>query len=167
MSSESNVFVEADAVTDEEPHDQNLEPVEPPAEPKPAKTRKPPRKPMDEETKERLLKQLSKGRETAMMNRKKRAEAKKLKEKEAQTDQPPRPTDAGHEFLKKELSDVKSALKELLSQNDIRDARHQVKTPPKEAEPIEEMTTAMPTVTPPPPRIATSKGIRSRWDKYA
>ena len=164
MSSENTVFVEADAVTDEEPHDQKLEPVEPSTEPKPAKTRKPPRKPMDEETKERLLKQLAKGRETAMMNRKKRAEAKKLK---AQPDQPPRPTDVEHEFLKKELSDVKLALKELLSQNDIRDARHQIKTPPKEVEPIEEMTTAMPTVTPPPPRIATSKGIRSRWDKYA
>ena len=159
MSSKNTVFVAPE--TEPEPELESIAEDDPTPE-KPKSRRK--KAPMDEETKERLLKQLAKGRETAMMNRKKRAEAKKLK---AQPDQPPRPTDAGHEFLKKELSDVKSALKELLSQNDIRDARHQVKKPPKEAEPIEEMTTAMPTVTPPPPRIATSKGIRSRWDKYA
>ena len=75
MSSESNVFVEPEA--EPEPELESIAEDDPTPE-KPKSRRK--KAPMDEETKERLLKQLAKGRETASKNRKIKAVEKEAKE---------------------------------------------------------------------------------------
>ena len=132
-----------------------IEPIITEDKPAPKKPRRK-KAPMDEETKERLLKQLAKGRETAALNRKKRAEAKKIRE--AQDAKLEHPVQPAQEDLRKELSEVKLALKELLvaGRRDRREATQEEMEPVKEAIP-----------PPPPPRIATSRGIKSRWDQYA
>ena len=161
MSSENTVFVEPE--TEPEPELESIAEDDPIPD-KPKSRRK--KAPMDEETKERLLKQLAKGRETASKNRKMKAEAKKLTEKQAQ----PAPVEPAQDYLKQELSELRSALKELLAVNKaLRDNSEikRVKEEIKEAkEDVATVPTPTPTVTPPVPRIATSKGIKSRWDKY-
>ena len=147
------VFVEPEPEIEPMPEPGLKSEIEPITEDKPA-PKKPRRKkaPMDEETKERLLKQLAKGRETAALNRKKRAEAKKIRE--AQDAKLEHPVQPAQEDLRKELSEVKLALKELLvaGRRDRSEA----------TEPVKEAIPPLPT-----PRIATSRGIKSRWDQYA
>ena len=160
------VFVEPEA--EPEPELESIAEDDPTPE-KPKSRRK--KAPMDEETKERLLSQLATGRETASKNRKIKAEAKKLKEKQAQ----PAPVEPAQDYLKQELSELRTALKELLAVNKaLRDNSEikRVKEEIKEAKEAKEDVATVPTptlapaVTPPVPRIATSRGIRSRWDKY-
>ena len=151
------VFVEPEPEIEPMPEPGLKSEIEPITEDKPA-PKKPRRKkvPMDEETKERLLKQLAKGRETAALNRKKRAEAKKIRE--AQDAKLEHPVQPAQEDLRKELSEVKLALKELL----VAGRRDRSEATQEEPEPVKEAIPPLPT-----PRIATSRGIKSRWDQYA
>jgi len=65
----------------EEQREEIVQEVAAEAKAKPKKEKKP-RKAMDESTKARLLEQLARGRETSKLNRKKRAEAKKIIKKQ-------------------------------------------------------------------------------------
>jgi len=167
-----------------------VEEEEPPKKEKPKKEKKP-RKPMDEATKARLLEQLARGRETSRLNRKKRAEAKKIirKQKEEDIDEiikqdleRKKKENQDKDYLREELNELKNSLKQLMEENkqlknskseakveqvkeeikQVKEEIHQAKSEPvPKGQPI---NANIPVAK--PLRISTSRGIKSRWDKY-
>ncbi len=162
--------------------------------PKKEKKEKKPRKPMDEATKARLLEQLARGRETSKLNRKKRAEAKKIIRRKKDEDideiikedlERKKKENQDKNFLREELAELKNSLKELMAENKSlrtqknNDRIEKVKEDIKEVkEDIQEVKQlkgdSIPKGSPMIPnvpivrnlKVQTSRGIKSRWDKY-
>jgi len=169
-----------------------MEIVEEEEPPKKEKKPKKPRKPMDEETKARLLEQLARGRETSRLNRKKRAEAKKIikKQKDENIDEiikqdleRKKKENQDKDFLREELTELKNSLKQLMEENkQLRSNKSEAKVEQvkeeikhvKEEIKVQAKGESVPTGQPinanipvaKPLRVSTSRGIKSRWDKY-
>lgn len=177
-------------------NDENEDIDEPQAKPQAKQQKeKKPRKPMDEATKARLLEQLARGRETSKLNRKKRSEAKKIirRKKEEDIDdiikedlERKRKDNQDKDFLRNELAELKNSLKELMAENkslrsndkiqkvkeDIKEVKEdlvnvkEVKQQEK-GESIPKGSPMIPNIPIAKPlKVSTSKGIKSRWDKY-
>ncbi len=178
----------------EEQREEIVQEVAAEAKAKPKKEKKP-RKAMDESTKARLLEQLARGRETSKLNRKKRAEAKKIIKKQKEDDideiikqdlERKKKESQDKEFLRNELNELKDALKSLMEENkklktanseekvekvkeDIKQVKEEIKEVSQQAKGAPVPTGVPMNANIPvarPIKVSVSKGVRSRWAKY-